>query len=91
MSEQYSVQWTVGDRVRLIFLPTYVKTADPMPMLRPPTVLQLGEEGVVIGQRSGNYWSIRFQRGAFLLEGRYLERITDDNSGFLSLSPSNAQ
>ncbi len=66
---------TVGDHVRLIFLPSYVKTADPMPTLRSSTVLQLGEEGVVIGRQPGNYWSVRFSKGAFLLEQRYLERV----------------
>ncbi len=40
-----SQELSVGDRVRIIALPPYVKTADPMPMLRPPTVVNLGEEG----------------------------------------------
>ncbi|MCM1985293.1 regulatory protein SipA [Lyngbya confervoides] len=66
---------TTGDRVRLIALPAYVKTAEPMPMLRPPTVLSLGEEGVILGRQPGNEWSIRFKKGAYLLQGDYVERI----------------
>jgi hypothetical protein len=71
-----SNEFAVGDRVRLVQLPTYVKTADPMPMLRPPTVLAVGEEGVVLGRKPGNYWSVRFSNGAFLLDGEYLEAVS---------------
>ncbi|XFA73915.1 DUF3148 domain-containing protein [Thermosynechococcaceae cyanobacterium Okahandja] len=67
--------FSVGDRVRLIELPAYVKTAEPMPMLRPASVLTLGEEGIILGQQPGNYWAVRLERGAFLLEAKYLERI----------------
>ena len=68
---------SVGDRVRLIALPAFVKTADPMPMLRPPSVLSIGLEGVVINQRPGDYWSIQFASGTFLLEQQYLEAIVE--------------
>jgi hypothetical protein len=68
---------SVGDRVRAIALPTYVKTADPMPMLRPPHVIQLGEEGIVMDRRPGGFWSVKFERGVFLMERQYLERISD--------------
>jgi len=81
---------TVGDRVRLVFLPNYVKTADPMPMLRPPTVLQLGEEGMITGRQPGGYWVVRFSKGSFLLESRYLELADDDLQPLLN-SGSNAQ
>lgn len=68
----------VGDRVRVIALPPYVKTAEPMPMLRPPSVLQLGEEGTVIDRRPGGYWGVRFAKGAFLMESDYIERISSN-------------
>ncbi len=66
---------SAGDRVRLIAMPTYVKTAEPMPMLRPPTVLSLGEIGTVLNRQPGNEWSIRFETGAYLLSAQYLERV----------------
>ncbi|XHX79126.1 MAG: regulatory protein SipA [Stenomitos frigidus ULC029] len=66
---------SVGDRVRLVALPAFIKTADPMPMLRPPTVLAIGAEGLVINQRPGNYWSVRFANGTFLVEPQYLQTI----------------
>jgi Protein of unknown function (DUF3148) len=65
----------VGDRVRIISLPAYIKTAEPMPMLRSPDSLQIGEVGVIIDRRPGGYWGIRFSQGAFLLESQYLEAV----------------
>ena len=69
------LNFEVGDRVRLIALPAYIKTAEPMPMLRSPDVLTVGEEGVIIDRRPGNYYGIRFDRGSFLLESQYFERV----------------
>ena len=70
----------VGDRVRVVALPSYIKTAEPMPMLRPPSVIHVGEEGVVLDRRPGGYWGVRFTRGAFLMERQYLEIVTDSDS-----------
>ncbi|MBE9041465.1 DUF3148 domain-containing protein [Oscillatoriales cyanobacterium LEGE 11467] len=61
-------EFAVGDKVRVVTLPPYLKTADPMPMLRPPNLIAVGEEGVVLACNPGGYWSVRFERGAFLLE-----------------------
>jgi ribosomal protein L21E len=63
----------VGDRVKIIALPTYVKTAEPMPMLRSPDVLTVGEAGTILDRRPGGYYGIRFVQGAFLLESQYLK------------------
>lgn len=70
-----SKQFNVGDRVCVIALPPYVKTAEPMPMLRPPSVIQLGEEGVVLDRRPGGLWGVRFTKGAFLLDSQYIEVV----------------
>jgi Protein of unknown function (DUF3148) len=70
-----SKEFKVGDRVKLITLPRYVKTAEPMPMLRPPDVIQIGEEGVILDRRPGGFWGIRFSRGAFLLDSEYIETV----------------
>ncbi|MFP4298838.1 MAG: regulatory protein SipA [Spirulinaceae cyanobacterium] len=67
--------FSVGDTVRVIQLPSYIKTAEPMPMLRPPSVVDIGEEGIIIDRRPGDYWAIRFRRGAFLLENQYIEKV----------------
>lgn len=70
-----SHDFAVGDRVRLIRQPPYLKTADPMPMLRPPTLIALGEEGVVLARKPAGAWSVRFTNGAYLLDSQYLELI----------------
>lgn len=67
---------TVGGKVRLTSRPPYFKTAEPMPMLRPADVIQIGEEGVVLDRRPGGYWGVRFAKGAFLLESQYLEAVS---------------
>jgi hypothetical protein len=64
---------SVGSKVRLTSLPPYLKTAEPMPMLRPPDLLAIGDEGTVIDRRPGGYWGVKFDRGAFLLDSKYLE------------------
>lgn len=67
----------VGDRVRLVALPSYLKTAEPMPMLKPATLLAVGDQGVVLDHRPGGYWGVRFAPGAFLIDGQFLEKLTD--------------
>lgn len=70
-----SKEFTIGATVRVVTLPPYVKTADPMPMLRPPDVIQVGEVGTVIDRRPGGYWSVRFAKGTYLLDSQYLENL----------------
>ena len=70
-------EFTLGDKVRIVALPPYLKTAEPMSMLRPPNVVELEEEGTIIDRRPGGYWGIRFTKGAFLLEGQYIEKVVE--------------
>ena len=72
---------TPGTKVRLVAAPPYLKTAEPMPMLRPADLVAIGEEGIVIDRRPGGYWGVRFAKGAFLLEEQYLELILSPSSG----------
>ena len=68
------MSFIVGDRVRLKSQPPYLKSADPMPMLRPPDLVPVGAVGIILEQRPGGYWAIKFERGAFLVDAPYLER-----------------
>lgn len=70
-----SASINVGDQIRIIALPSYVKTAEPMPMLRPPDVIRLGEVGTVLSREPGDYWSVRMENGAYLLSSQYLEKV----------------
>ncbi|MDJ0899662.1 MAG: DUF3148 domain-containing protein [Xenococcus sp. MO_188.B8] len=67
----------VGDRVKLTALPPYLKTAEPMPMLRSPDLLEIGAEGVILDRRPGGYYGVHFPNGSFLLDGKYLEIVTN--------------
>lgn len=71
-----SKEFTIGEKVRVVALPPYVKTAEPMPMLRPPDIIRIGEEGIVIDRRPGGYWGVRFAKGAFLLDSQYIESVS---------------
>lgn len=68
-----SKEFFIGSKVRVVALPPYLKTADPMPMLRPPDLIQIGEEGIVIDRRPGGYWGVRFAKGTFLVDSQYIE------------------
>lgn len=68
----------IGDKVKLITLPPYLKTAEPMPMLRPSDIIEIGEEGIILDRRPGDYWGVKFKQGAFLMEDQYIDLITDN-------------
>ncbi len=70
-----SLEFPIGSKVRVVSLPPYLKTAEPMPMLRPAEVIHVGEEGIVLDHRPGGYWGVRFTRGAFLIDSQYIESI----------------
>ncbi|TVQ13296.1 MAG: DUF3148 domain-containing protein [Leptolyngbya sp. DLM2.Bin27] len=79
-----TAEFTVGDRVRLVALPPYFKTADPMPMLRPADTLSVGAEGVIQSRRPGGYWGIKFAKGSFLVDSQFLElspALADQSAG----------
>ena len=74
-SEQAPSEFSAGDRVRLSMRPPYFKTADPMPMLRPPDIVPVGEQGTVMDRRPAGYWAVRFDQGTFLMEAEYLQPL----------------
>ena len=71
-----TLPFPIGSQVRLRSIPTYLKTADPMPMLRPPDLVDTAEVGEVVGLRALEQLAVRFRRGTFLLEARELELVS---------------
>ena len=71
------MSFSVGDRCRLITRLSYLKTADPMPMLRPPDLVEAGEVGEVVALHPLETIAVRFRRGAFLLALDQLEPVAD--------------
>lgn len=73
---------SIGQRVRVVTLPSYIKTADSMPMLRPPSAISVGEIGIILARQPGDTWSIRFTKGAYLLDRGYFELVeTEEDTG----------
>ena len=70
-------RFLVGERVRIALSPRYLKTADPMPMLRPPDLVDAGEVGVVSEVRAADQLAVRFRRGTFLLTAADLTSSAD--------------
>lgn len=67
----------IGDQVRLQGNPAYLKSADPMPMLRPPDLIDPEDSGTVVELRALEQLAVRFRRGTFLLERTQLRSAAD--------------
>lgn len=63
----------IGAHVQLRGPVPYLKTADPMPMLRPPDLVDPEEIGVVVERRARDQLAVRFRRGTFLLTSSQLQ------------------
>ncbi|MEB3271163.1 MAG: NAD(P)H dehydrogenase assembly family protein [Synechococcus sp.] len=63
-----AVPFPIGSRVRLKSSPRYLRSADPMPMLRPPDLIDAEESGLVVELRPREQRAVRFRRGTFLLD-----------------------
>ncbi len=61
------MEFSIGDKVYLNLPTSYLKTADNMPMLRPPDLIAQDELGEIIGIRPGEILEVRFRRGTFLI------------------------
>ncbi len=72
-------EFSIGQKVMLVVQPPYVKTAESMPILRPPNVVRLGEVGTVLSRKPGNYWAVRFEKGAYLMDSQFIEAVAVDN------------
>ena len=63
---------SIGQKVSLQVPMPYLKTADPISMLRPPDLVSLDEEGIIMGIRPNDLLEVKFRRGNFLIP---LERL----------------
>ena len=62
----------LGVRVLLKVSQPYLKTNDPMPMLRPPDLVPLDEVGEVVALLPKDMAEVKFRRGTFLLSIEHL-------------------
>ena len=61
------MEFSIGDRVFLKSPLPYLKTADNMPMLRPPDLVSPQELGEIVAIRANDILEVRFRRGTFLI------------------------
>ncbi len=73
------MEFSIGDKVFLTAPLPYLKTAEPMPMLRPPDLVSLEETGEVVGLRSFEILEVRFRRGKFLIPSTQVSKQEDSS------------
>ena len=67
------MEFSVGEKVSLQVPLPYLKTADAIPMLRPPDLVSIDEVGVIMGIRPNNLLEVKFRRGNFLIPSERLK------------------
>jgi len=65
----------INQKVKLIAPLPYLKTAENMPMLRPPDLVAIDEIGEVISLKSPETVEVKFRRGKFLIDVDKLEKV----------------
>ncbi len=73
------MRFSIGEKVSLQVPMPYLKTVDPVSMLRPPDLVSLDEVGVIIGIRPKDLLEVKFRRGNFLIPADRLKLILKDN------------
>ncbi len=71
-------KFTIGEQVSLQVPLPYLKTVEPISMLRPPDLVSLDEIGTIIGIRPRDLLEVKFRRGNFLIPAERLKGIEQD-------------
>ncbi len=74
------MDFSIGDQVLLKAPLSYLKTNDPMPMIRPPDLISLDELGLIVGLCSIDLAEVKFRRGTFLIPFDKLMPASDSSS-----------
>ena len=69
------MEFAIGKKVSLQVPMPYLKTVDPISMLRPPDLVSLDEIGLIIGIRPNDLIEVEFRRGSFLIPSERLKLI----------------
>ena len=69
------MKFEINDKVKLTMPVSYLKTADNMPMLRPPDLVAIDEIGEVLSIKSPETLEVKFRRGSFLIDIDKIEKI----------------
>ena len=69
------MNFKINQKVKLIAPLPYLKTAENMPMLRPPDLVAIDEIGEVLSLKSLETVEVKFRRGNFLIDIDKLEKV----------------
>jgi len=69
------MEFKINDKVKLIMPLSYLKTAENMPMLRPPDLVAIDEIGEIVSIKSPETVEVKFRRGSFLIDIDKIEKI----------------
>ena len=70
------MSFELKQRVKLIAPLPYLKTAENMPMLRPPDLVGIDEIGEIISIKSPKTVEVKFRRGSFLIDTDKLSLVS---------------
>ena len=70
------MSFELNQRVKLIAPLPYLKTAENMPMLRPPDLVGIDEIGEIISIKSPKTVEVKFRRGSFLIDTDKLSLVS---------------
>ena len=73
------MKFSVGEKVSLQVPLPYLKTADSIPMLRPPDLVSHDEVGIIMGIRPNDLVEVKFRRGNFLIPSERLNIFSQDS------------
>ena len=73
------MKFSIGEKVSLQVPMPYLKTAEPVSMLRPPDLVSLDEVGVITGIRPKDLLEVKFRMGDFLIPAERLKVVETDN------------
>tara|TARA_B100000925_G_scaffold250902_1_gene202381 strand:- start:178 stop:393 length:216 start_codon:yes stop_codon:yes gene_type:complete len=68
------MNFKIKQKVKLIAPLPFLKTAENMPMLRPPELVAIDEIGEIISLKSPETVEVKFRRGNFLIDVNKLEK-----------------
>ena len=70
------MSFELNQKVKLIAPLPYLKTAENMPMLRPPDLVGIDEIGEIISIKSPKTVEVKFRRGSFLIDTDKLNSVS---------------
>ena len=74
------MKFSIGEKVSLQVPMPYLKTAEPISILRPPDLVSFDEVGVIIGIRPNDLLEVKFRRGTFLIPSERLKLLDKEDS-----------